>query len=161
MISLDERRAVESVAPFDARGILLVQEHVHPREGPGCAVDFLPVEGVVVRTDFVGGADQQRAGTTGRVAYRVAGLRSGEAGEQSGNSGRRVEFPGLLAGIRCKTRNEVEVALADDVFGHLRRTQVEGRVGEILEEVNETAIAILHPAKVSFRVEVDIAEHAF
>ena len=161
VVPLDERRAVQGVAPFDARGVLLVQEHVHPREGPGRAVDLLPVEGVVVRTDFVGGADQQRAGPTGRVAYRVARLGCGEPGEQSGNGGRRIEFPGLLAGVRREARDEVEITLADDIFGNLRRTKVEGRVCEILEEVDEAAVAVLHPSEVGFRVEVDVAENAF
>ena len=42
----------------------------------------------------------------------------GQPGQQPGDRGRRVELPGLLAGVRGKARDEIDVALADDVLGH-------------------------------------------
>ena len=161
VVALNQGRAVQGVAPLDAGGVLGVQKHVHARQRPGRAVHLLAVQGVVVRADLLGGADQQRARAAGRVADGVAGLRCGQPGQQPGDRRRRVELAGLLAGVRGKTRDEVDVALADDVLGHPRRAQVEGRLGEVFEQILEAAVAVLDPAEIGLGVEVDIAEHAF
>ena len=78
LVALDQRGAVERVAPFDTRGILGVQKHVHSRKRRCRAVHFLPIQREVFRADLLGSADQQRAGTAGGIADRVARLRRGE-----------------------------------------------------------------------------------
>ena len=159
-VAFDQGRAVEGVAPFDARGVLGVQEHVHARQRPGGAVHLLAVQGEVVGADFLGGADQQRAGAAGRVADGVAGLRRRQLRQQPGDRSGGVELTGFLAGVGGEAGNEVDVALADNVAAHLGRAQVEGGFGEVFQEVPEAAIAVLGAAEVGLGVEVDVAEHA-
>ena len=59
VVAFDQRRAVERVAPFDARGILGVQKHVHPRQRPGRPVHFLPEQREVVRPHLLRCLDKQ------------------------------------------------------------------------------------------------------
>ena len=161
MIALNQGRAVQGVAPLDARRVLGVQKHIHAGQCPGRAVHLLAVQGEVVRADLLGGTDQQRTRATGRVADGIAGLRSGQAGQQPGDRGGSVKLPGLFAGVRGKTRDEIDIALADNVLVHPRRTQIEGGLGEVFQKILEAAIAVLDPTEISLRVEVDVAEHAF
>ena len=46
----------------------------------------------------------------------------------------------------------------NDAAGHPGWPQVEGGLREILEEVLQTAVAVLRPAEIRFRVEGDVAE---
>ena len=98
--SLDQRWAVERIAPLDARGILGVQEHVHASQGPGSAVHLLPVESEVVRADLFGGTNQKGTGTAGWVADGVSRYGCDQLCQQPGDGGRSVELSGLLAGVR-------------------------------------------------------------
>ena len=75
MVALDQSGAIERVAPFDARGVLGMQKHVHPSQRPCRAVHFLAVKGEVLGPDLFGRPDQQRTGTARRIANGVAGLR--------------------------------------------------------------------------------------
>ena len=91
----------------------------------------------------------------------LPGLGAGELGQQLGDGGGRVELAGLLARVGGEARNQVDVALADDVLGHARRAQVERRLVEVLQHVLEAAVAVLGPAEIGLGIEVDVAEHAF
>ena len=47
-VVFDQFRVADRVAPFDAGVVHAVQEHVHFRQRPGCAVGFLAVESEVL-----------------------------------------------------------------------------------------------------------------
>jgi hypothetical protein len=79
MVAFEQGRAVERVAPIDARPVLIVQKHVHAGERAGLAVRFLAVEPEIRAADLLAGAQQQRARATGRVADQSAGLGSRRA----------------------------------------------------------------------------------
>src|SRR5579871_3692312 len=160
-VAFDQRRAVERVAPLDTGSILRVEEHIHAGQRPRCAIDLLTVERVVVRTDLFGGADQQRTGTTGWIADSVAGCRARQPGQQARDGGRRVEFTSLLARIGGEARDQIDVALADDVLADARGTKIERGLGEVLKDVLEAAVAVFHAAEIRLGVEIDVAKNAF
>ena len=138
-----------------------MKEHVHPCKRPGRPVYFLPIEREIVRTHLFGGADEEGARPAGRIADRVAWLGACQLGEEFGNGGGGKEFSRLLAGIRRKARDEVDIALANNILADAARAKVEFGLGEILKHVLEAAVAVLWAAEIGFGVEVDISEHAF
>jgi hypothetical protein len=70
-----------------------------------------------------------------------------------------VEFAGFLAGIRGEARNQIDVALAYNVLGNPRRTQIKRRLVEVFQQVLEAPVAVLRAAEVGLGIEIDIAEH--
>src|SRR5690606_22717408 len=65
---------------------------------------------------------------------------------------------GLLAGIGPEAFDEVDVSVADDVFGDPGGAQVE--LGEIFQQGLQAAVAVLGLAEVGLAVEVNVAEDA-
>ena len=58
-VMLHECGGGEGVAPLDPGGVRLVQEHVHPAQGPGAAVHLHAVDGMVTVAHGPGGLDQK------------------------------------------------------------------------------------------------------
>jgi len=137
--------SIQRIAPLNDRRILVVQHHVHPAERPGAAIDLLPKKAVVVPSmlrNFVGYADQQRAGAAGRVADAVARLRFEELRQQHRDLTRGIELSAFFARSTGKVFNHVHISVADDVFIYTGGAKIEARVGEIFQQVLETAVAI-------------------
>ena len=160
VIPLHQPGAVDGVAPLDACRIASMEEHVHAGQGPCGAIHLLAIEGEVGGGHRLGCLDQQGARTTGRVADGVPRLGDRQLGQEAGDCGGCVELPRFLAPIGRKAGNQVDVALADDVLRHPGRAQIQGRLGEILQQVFEAAVAVFGAAKTGFGVEVDVAEDA-
>ena len=91
----------------------------------------------------------------------LPGFGRSQPGQQRGHGGGRVEFAGLLAGIGGEARDQIDVALADDVVVDARGAQIERWLGEVLQQVLQAAVAIFDAAEIGFGVEVDVAEDAF
>ena len=160
-VVLDQRRAGEGVAPFDARAIHAVQEHVHARQRPGAAVGFHAEQREIAAADGARGLDQQTARAAGRVADAVTGLGLYQLRQQFGYLVRGVKLARLLAGIGGEALDQVDIGVADHVFRDAARAHVELRAMEVFHQVLEAVVAILGFAKVALAVEVDVAEHAF
>ena len=160
VVTLHQSGAVQGIAPFDAGGVTGMQKHVHARQRPGRPVHLLPVEGEVLRPDFLRRLDQQRAGAAGRITDRAAGPGGGELCQQAGDRSGRVELARLLACIGCEAGDQVDVALTDDVRAHAAGAQVHRGLGEVLQQVLQAAVPVLRAAQVGLRIEVDVAEHA-
>ncbi len=158
VIALDQRRRVQRVAPIDAGVVLIVEQHVQPREGARAAVRFLAEQLEIVVGNFLARAQQERARTAGGIADAVARFRVGELGDDLGHLARSEELACLLARVGGEALDEENVGVAKDVFG--RFPEIEAGLGEILEKGLEPTVAVLGLAEVRFRIEVDGAEKA-
>src|SRR6266568_5880021 len=59
VVTLNQERVAQCVAPLNARVVDAVEEHIHLRQRPGASVALLAVQGEVVATDVAGALDQQ------------------------------------------------------------------------------------------------------
>src|SRR5262249_52376713 len=97
--AFEQLGVVECVAPFDARAVFAVQEHIHSAERPYAAVRLLSEEREIIVADLLGHADQQRSRTARRVADARPFLRLEQFGDQSRDLRRCVKIAALLAGL--------------------------------------------------------------
>jgi hypothetical protein len=106
----------DGVAPLDAVVVFAMQEHVHLGQGPGAANGLLPVERVLARagvlTDQATALHQQRARTTGGVAYLVALLR-----RHQGSNGREGVVVPVLLGDPLERRLKYGTGCGGDLLG--------------------------------------------
>src|SRR5262245_1739866 len=91
-ITFEQLGAVERVAPFDARAVFAVQEHIHTAERPYAAIRLLSEEGEIVVADFFGHADQQRTRAARRVAYARPFPRTEQLGQKRRDLRRGVKL---------------------------------------------------------------------
>ena len=158
-VALQQLGIEQGVAPLDARVVHAVQEHIHHAQRPGAAYSLLTVERVVVTADLSSALQQQRAGAAGRVADALTRLRIDELSDQQGDLLRGVELAGLLAGARRESVDQELVGIADDIaLTDPRGAQIETRIGEVLQQILEEAVALPGIAEQRLGVEVDVAK---
>ncbi|MCY1362465.1 hypothetical protein D9M69_491850 [compost metagenome] len=130
-----------------------MDEHVHPRQGPGGAVYLFAEQRVVVtalRFHHLRGFNKQAARSAGRIADAVARLGRSQRRQQAGHHSGSVELARLLAGIGTKAFDQVDVGVADHVIGDTARAKIQ--LGEVFEQMLEPAVAVLGLAEVDFTV---------
>ncbi len=148
----------------DFGGGIVVQDHIHPRQGRGDVVDFLAVDGDAARR-FGGGLEQERAGTASGIVERLI-LTSGVAdaddlGNDEGDLGGGVELPFAFAGLGGEVAHQVLVGVAQEVIAlGAVAAEIEGGVLENGDQVGEAVHHLLAPAELVGVVEVGDVDHA-
>ena len=119
-------------------------------------------KGEVVGAYLLSDANQQRTRAACGVADHVAGGCVQQFRQEHGDLAGCVELSALLAGIRGEAADQVFVGVADDVLiPDATRTEVELRLGEILQEVVEASVPVPGLTKIRFGVKVDVSEDVF
>ena len=159
-------RVRERVAPLDVGTVDVVEEQIHARHRVGRTVGLLPVDAHLLQiAGLLGGTDEQRGGSAGRVVDRFAVLRGDEPRHELGDHDRGEEGAGLLSGAGGELADHVLEGAADDVSRRLRRfeTDVGGaqiEVAEILQQGAEAGVLLLRVAEHGLGIEVDAPEDA-
>ena len=137
-VALDEAGVGERVAADDLEVLDAVEEQVHPGDGRGDEVELLPVE--PERAVLAAGAlhlgqrrDQHAAGAAGGVVDRLAGLRLEHLRHQVDEGAVGVELLRRVAAVVGELLDQVLVAVAELVLGHVGERERLGR--EVLDEV--------------------------
>jgi hypothetical protein len=122
-----------------------VEHEVHPRDGGGDGDELLPVEagraGVAAAALHLGQAgDEHAAGAAGRVVDALARLRLQHLRHQVDQRAVGVELLRRVAAVVGELLDQVLVAVAELVLGHVR--EAERVLGEVLDQVLERASGI-------------------
>ena len=152
----------QRVAVLQFGGFVAVQDHVHPRQRPGGVVFLLTVHGDAARRP-VGGLEQQRAGTAGRIVNRLPPARVGADADHLGHDardlGRGVELPLALARLGGEVPHQVLVGVAQQIVA-LGPVGLEVEAVEYGDQLGEPVLHLLARAEPALVVEIGLFEHA-
>ena len=144
------------------RGLVPVQDHVHPRQRPRGVVHLLAVDGDAAGR-LVGGLEQQRARAAGGVVDGLvlpcAGADGDHLRDDARHLGGRVELALALARLGGEVPHQVLVGIAEQVVA-LRPVAPEVEPLEDGDQLRQPVLHLLARAEPAVVVEVGLIDDA-
>ena len=142
-----------------------MKDHVHARQGAGGVILLLAVDGNL-GLGFIGGFEQQRAGSTGGIVNGGGSTGSGadanDFGHDAGDFSRRIELAFAFTALGGEVAHQVLVGVAKQViaFGAVA-AEIQAGVFEDGHQVGEALLHLLAATKFVSVVEIGGVDDAF